>query len=291
LLISKAILLRSSAVLLLALAWAVSSRALQEGGDALRIFKAAPDYYVIEGTNNGSGDAGNIGVYVTGEGVILVDDRFDYNFKQVLAAVKSVTSQPVRYVINTHHHGDHTGGNAAFVQQNVIVMAHANARRHMVAANQPGPPPITFTKESSVFLGGKEVRMYYFGRGHTDGDIAVYIPAIKAVHLGDLMAGTRGVTNPSLDYAHGASMLAWPGTLDHVLALDLDIVVPGHGAVGKKPDLLAHREKVAGIIKRVQPLIKQGAPKEELMKVLIADFDYKPLNLRALDGIILELGK
>lgn len=287
--ISKAILLRSAALALLAVAWSWNSGALQQAEETLTIKQVASDYYVIEGTSNGASDAGNIGVYVTGEGVILVDDRFDRNFRQVVASVRGVTSQPVRYVINTHHHGDHTGGNAAFLETNAEAVAHANARRHMVDANMPGQPRMVFSKEASVFLGGKEVRMLYNGRGHTDGDIAVYIPAIKAVHLGDLMAGTRGVTNPVMDYAHGGSISAWPATLDGVLKLDIDIVVPGHGAVGKKADLAAHRQKVNTIRGRVAKLLKDGISKEDLTKTLVAEFDYKPINLRGLDGMMAEL--
>src|SRR5260221_3048623 len=223
----------------------------------LTVQKLYDDLYLIEGTSNGASDAGNIAVYVTSEGVILVDDRFDQDYLEVLAAVKKISSQPVRYVINTHHHGDHTGSNSKMLASAEIVI-HANARKHMIDTGMPGPPRITFTRESSVFLGGKEVRAIYYGRGHTDGDVAVYFPALRTVHLGDLLAGTPGVTNPVMDYAHGGSIGPWPATLDGVLQLDLDMVIPGHGSVMNKAGLLAHRNKIEAIRASVSGMIHDG---------------------------------
>jgi glyoxylase-like metal-dependent hydrolase (beta-lactamase superfamily II) len=272
-----------------AFAWALYLQGQQPAAVPLNVLKLDPDLWVIEGTSNGASDAGNIIIYATGEGVVLVDDRFDENFPQVMAAVKSVTSQPIRYVVNTHHHGDHTGGNAKLLAANIEIAAHANARKHMVTANMPGQPRIVFSTEASIFLGGKEVRMLYFGRGHTDGDITVYIPARKTVHLGDLMAGTRGVTNPVMDYANGGGISGWPETLDGTLKLDIDHVVPGHGTPGVKSDLLAHRNKVDRIRARVRKLLGEKKSKEELTKALIDEFDYKPINLRALGDLMAEL--
>ena len=246
------------------------------------------DLWVIEGTSNGSGDAGNIAVLVTSEGVVLVDDRFEQDYPEVLAAVRKITPQPIKYVVNTHHHGDHTGGNAQMLAHAQILI-QANARKHMIDSKMPGAPSLTFTQEASVFLGGKEVRAIYSGRGHTDGDVAVYIPHDRAVHLGDLMAGTNGVTNPVMDYANGASLKAWPATLDGAIQLDPEIVIPGHGAVTNKAGLVAHRNKIAQILQRATALVRQEKPKDEIGKTMVAEFDFKPINLRPLDGLIAEL--
>ncbi len=259
-----------------------------EQSPSLTVHRIEEDLYVIEGTSNGSGDAGNVIIYVTGEGVILVDDRFDHNYRQIVAAVSGITDQPIRYILNTHHHGDHTGSNAAFLPTAEIV-AHANARRHMVEGSMPGPPRVSFTKDLSVFLGGKEVRMLHTGRGHTDGDATVYLPARRAVHLGDLMAGTRGVTNPVMDYAHGGSIAEWPATLDKVLQLDIEHVIPGHGSVVSKADLLAHRNRVEAVRERVKGWLREDKSKDEISSLLVQEFDYKPINLRSLDGMIAEL--
>jgi cyclase len=260
----------------------------QSASDPVAIQQLKDDLYVIEGTSNGSGDAGNVTIYVTDEGVILVDDRFDRDYRDILAKVKTVTAQPLKYIVNTHHHGDHTGGNASFLVSTEIV-AHANARKHMVDSKMPGPPRLVFTKEASVFLGGKEVRAIYTGRGHTDGDIAVYFPARRTVSLGDLMAGTRGVTNPVVDYSSGGSLDAWPSTLDEVLRLDVDTVIPGHGAVTTKEGLRAHRDKVAAVRDRVRSLVSGHKSKDEISQAMIGEFDFKPINMRGLDGMMSEL--
>jgi cyclase len=249
------------------------------------------DLWVIDGTSNGSGDAGNIGVLITPEGIILIDDRFDQDYVEVTAAVHKISTLPIRYVMNTHHHGDHTGGNAKMLASNVEIVIQQNARRHMSDMKMPGAPHITFTREASIFPGGKEVRAIYYGRGHTDGDVAVYIPHDRTVHLGDLMAGTRGVTNPVMDYGSGASLKAWPATLDGVLGLDIETVIPGHGSVTDRAGLLAHREKIAAILKKANSMVHEKRSREEISKAMVAGFDFKPINLRPLDGMIAELSK
>jgi cyclase len=276
-------------VFVLCTAWVAYTQTAENPRRDLKPYQIKKDLYVIEGTSNGSNDAGNIAIYVTDEGVILVDDRFEQDYRDVLSAVKSVTGQPIRYIINTHHHGDHTGGNAQFLTS-AEVIAHSNARKHMVDGKMPGPPRIVFTKESSVFLGGKEVRAIYYGRGHTDGDVAVYFPSERAVHLGDLMAGTRGVTNPVVDYSSGGRLRDWPATLDGVLQLDIDTVIPGHGAITGRAGLVAPRNKIAAICDRLSKLVTDGKSKDQIGQDLVATFDFKQFNLGGLDGMISEMG-
>lgn len=268
--------------------WAARTQTQGTAAPRPAIKQLKKDLYEIEGTSNGSGDVGNVAVYVTGEGVILVDDRFDRDHEDILALVKSVTDQPIKYVINTHHHGDHTGGNAKLAPS-VEMVAQINARKHMIDGNMPGPPRIVFGGEADIFLGGKEVRAIYNGRGHTDGDIAVYFPAENTVHLGDLLAGTNGVTNPVMDYKNGASIGDWPATLDAVLKLDFDTVIPGHGAVTTKAGLLAHRAKIAAIRDRMSAMVHDGESKEKISQVLLQQFDWKPINMRGADGMMAEL--
>jgi glyoxylase-like metal-dependent hydrolase (beta-lactamase superfamily II) len=278
---------RLSAAILAALgAWTAYTQ--NTPSQPLGVKQLAEDLYLIEGTSNGASDAGNIAVYVTSQGVILVDDRFSQDYPEVMTAVKKISTLPVKYVINTHHHRDHTGGNAEFLLNTEIII-QANARKHMIQTDMPGPPRITFSQESSVFLGGKEVRAIYYGRGHTDGDIAVYFPALRAVHLGDLMAATRGVTNPLIDYSAGGSIASWPATLDGVLKLDVDIVIPGHGAVTNRAGLVAHRNKVEAIRARVSGLIQKNKSRDDISKALLSEFDFKPINMRSLDGMLAEL--
>lgn len=277
----------SRAFLVLAVAWIAYTQTSNNSSPELNVQKFTDNLYVIEGTSNGSGDVGNVAVYVTNEGVILVDDRFAQDYDQIVSAVKRVTSEPIRYVINTHHHGDHTGGNLRFLGSSEII-AHANARKHMMEGKMPGPPRIVFTNETTLFLGGKEVRAIYYGRGHTDGDIAVYFPAERVVHLGDLMAGTRGVSNPTVDYSAGGCLRDWPATLDGILTLDIDTVIPGHGAVTSKDGLIAHRNKVAAIRDQIGEMVHHGRSKDDIGKVMVSTFDFKPINMAGLDGMIAE---
>src|SRR5215470_17496019 len=153
-----------------------------------------------------SGEGGNVAVYVTTEGVVLVDDMFDRNHDDILAQVKMITPQPLKYVINTHQHDDHAGGDAKMLPI-AEVLAHRNARANLVAKRQPyyedtpgtpiGLPRITFSDETAVYLGGTEVRAKYFGRGHTSGDAVVYFPALRAVHTGDLFLALRPAARPA----------------------------------------------------------------------------------------------
>ena len=114
------------------------------------------------------GSGGNVGVRVTDEGVILIDDKFPRNFAEIQELVGTVSDQPVRYVINTHHHGDHSGGNVEYI--NIAeVIAHQNARDNMVRGDQDAPPRLVFTDQTAIYLGGVEVRAFYMGRGHTNG--------------------------------------------------------------------------------------------------------------------------
>src|SRR4029453_5749830 len=158
----------------------------------LRIAKVKGDLYLI------SGEGGNVAAYVTAEGGILFDDMFDRHNAAILAQVKSVTDKPVRYVVNTHQHDDHAGGDLKMLPI-AEVIAHKNARANLVNIKQPyyedtpgtpiGLPRVTFSDEASVYLGGKEVRAKYFGRGHTSGDAVVYFPELKVIHTGDLFLG------------------------------------------------------------------------------------------------------
>ncbi|HEY1239240.1 MAG TPA: MBL fold metallo-hydrolase [Bryobacteraceae bacterium] len=280
---SRTLLLRLAAgFLLLAGTW-IAFTQNQNRQPSNKLNKISDDLYEIEG------DGGNVAVYITNEGVILVDDKFDYDYNDIVAKVKSVTSQPIKYVLNTHHHGDHTGSNARF-PPDVELIAHANARKNMIDGKQPGPPRVTFTQETGVFLGGKEVRARYFGRGHTNGDVMIYFPALKVLHTGDLMAGA----SPLIDYAGGGSLLEWTATLDEALKMDADTIIPGHGPIAKKADLLAYRNNIEKLKTRVTGLLRQNTPKDEIAKVMTTEYGWMPGGLpmsRGFEGMLAELKK
>ncbi len=276
----------SAAVLLLAGCWIAYTQNAGKQAPALTLNKIKDDLYEIEG------DGGNVAVYVTGEGVILVDDKFDQDHENIVAKVKSVTDQPVKYVVTTHHHSDHSGGNAKFLPTAEIIST-ANARQNIVEHKQPGandvaPARMTFTTECSIFLGGKEVRALYCGRGHTNGDAVVYFPALHTLHTGDLMAGKT----PLIDYPGGGSVKGWTETLDNAMKLDFDTVIPGHGPVTDKAGLKTYRDNVEKLRNRAAGLIREGKGQEEVGKVMAAEFGWAPGSMQAqwsLPGIMQEL--
>jgi cyclase len=266
----------------LTLAWIAWTQTPQ-----LTINKVKDNLFEIEG------DGGNVAVLVTGEGVILVDDKYDQDHDAIVARVKSVTPQPIKYIITTHHHSDHSGGNAKFLPMAEIIStvnAHNNIVEHKQSNATPGmmPARIAFTQEMSVFLGGQEVRARYFGRGHTNGDAVVYFPSLRTIHTGDLMAGT----SPLIDYPGGGSVVEWTKTLDEAMKLDFDTVIPGHGAVTDRAGLLTYRNNVEKLRNRVSGLIREGKSKDDIGKVMTAEYKWAPDSLPmqwSLPGMMTEL--
>ncbi len=214
----------SALALFILLAW-IAYTQNQTQPAKLTINKVKDGLFEIEG------DGGNVAVLVTSEGVILVDDKYERDHDQIMDRIKSVTQQPVKYVFSTHYHEDHSGGNAKFLPTSEIISTR-NARTNILEHKQSNgskdtkPARVVFTDETSVFLGGREVRAHYFGRGHTNGDAVIYFPELRTIHTGDLMAGT----SPLIDYPGGGSLAEWGKTLGNAMAAwDFDTVIPGHG--------------------------------------------------------------
>jgi glyoxylase-like metal-dependent hydrolase (beta-lactamase superfamily II) len=247
-----------------------------------------PDLYLIAGTG------GNVAAYVTGEGVILVDDMYERHYTEIVQQVRTVTQQPIRYVLNTHHHSDHAGGNVGAVADRITVVAHDGVRSNMIRVKQRGLPSITYSHETTVHLGDKEVRAAFYGRGHTNGDSVIHFPSERVIHTGDLFlvrpAGTPGFT-PYFDFAAGGSMLEWIPVMDRMLALDFDTVIPGHGDVATRAGVEQWRSDLIAMRDRLRAMLKQGAGKADLQKVLIDEYRWPAggLALGQLDALIAEL--
>jgi cyclase len=275
----------SACLLFLALAWVAFTQ--NPAPAKLTVNKVKDDLYEIVG------DGGNVAVYITDEGVILIDDKFDQDHQGIVDGVKSVTNQPIKYIINTHYHSDHSGGNTKFLPTAEIIST-ANARTNILEHKQsnaaPGMSParITFTNDMEVHLGGKEVRAYYFGRGHTNGDAVIYFPALRVLHTGDLMAGT----SPLIDYNGGGSVVEWTKTLDGALKLDFDTVIPGHGDVTNKAGLMTYRNNVEKLRNRVSGLVHEGKSQDDIAKVMDTEYKWAPGSLQqqwSVPGMIAEL--
>ena len=205
-------------------------------------------------------EPGDVAARVTPEGVILVDDKYPENLTDVLAALRSVTTQPIRYLLNSHHHGDHVSGNVNLAAMGIDIIAHRRIRENFLRLKQPGAPNIVFEDQGGVFLGGVEVRMHHLGRGHTNGDTVIHFPDLRAIHMGDLVIDGM----PVIDYAGGGSALAFVKTIDNLLALDFDTAIPGHGKVMTRPEVQAYRNRFETMNQRMRELIKKGVPKDQL---------------------------
>lgn len=278
------------ALLLLILATLVVYAQTAKPPGPLRIAQVKDSLYMI------SGEGGNVAAYVTSEGVILVDDMFDRNHADILAQVRSVTEQPIKYVINTHQHDDHAGGDLKMLSIAEVV-AHENVRANLSDIKQPyyedtpgtpiGLPRITFSDQFSIHLGGKEVRAKYFGRGHTSGDAIIYFPELKVIHTGDLFLGRAAPradapptnrppgVNIYVDYAQGGSFFEWSKTLEGALQLDFDTVIPGHGPVSTKADVLKFKSDLETMRNRLVELVKAGKSKADVVNILEADYGWR----------------
>ena len=232
----------------------------------LQIRQVKDGLYVIPGFD-GNMSGGNVAVRVTDAGVIIVDNKYVYSFDFITAQVRSVTDQPIRYVLDTHHHSDHAGSNADFMTE-AEVIAHENARANIVRNNQPGAPRVTFDGATTVFLGDAEVQARHFGRGHTNGDAVAYFPDLRTVHTGDLFIfGDRldgSALAPFWDFGNGGSAVEWPATLDALLELDFDTVIPGHGPILTKDDVRTFRNKLETVLDRVRGQIEAGATRDDI---------------------------
>lgn len=255
------------------------------------IRRVADGLYVIPGYD-GAVTGGNVAVRVTTEGVVIVDDRLPPQSAEIAGKVRSVTSQPIRYVMSTHHHGDHTGGHAEFKTAEII--GHRNNRVNMVRGKIANPPRLTFTDETSVFLGGAETRALYYGQGHTNGDAVIYFPDLRVIHTGDLVVwGQRtdkSLLTPFVDRANGGSLTQWLTTLDRVLALDFDAAIPGHGPVLTKDQVRTFRRNLETLRQRVTAAAVPGVSRADFGKRLqTGDLNW-PFPDARLDDLFDEFG-
>jgi len=225
-----------------------------------KIRELKPSLYLI------TGGGANTLVRVTPEGVIVVDTKNpgDVNYTRVREEIASVSKQPVRLVINTQHHPDHVGNNQKFIDAGAQVVALESLKLHMASDPRtkaiPGLPTQTFAKDHVVRLGGAEVRLFFFGPGHSGGDTMAYFPDARVVMVSDHI--TDGT--PIVDFANGGSAVQWTRSLDGVLALDFELAIPGRGEPKSRADVQAFRDRFATLVSRAREAIKTGATRETL---------------------------
>jgi len=205
-------------------------------------------------------ESGDVAVRVTSEGLIVVDDKFAVQAADVFAKVKTVSPLPVKYVLNSHHHADHASGNAYARDLGINIIAHRNIRENFLRIKQAGEPNITFANEAAVHLGGAEVQLHWFGRGHTNGDTVIYFPDLKTIHAGDLIIDAM----PVIDYPGGGSAIEFISTIDKLLTLDFDTLIPGHGRIMTKAEAREYRARFQEMNNRMRALIRRGVTKDQM---------------------------
>lgn len=228
----------------------------------IRTTKVADGVYMLEGAG------GNIGLSVGEDGAFIIDDQFAPLNEKILGAIAAVTDKPVEFVLNTHYHGDHTGGNEPFGESGAHIVAHENVRERLAAAAAETPedalPVITFSENVCFFWNGDEIRVKHKGAAHTDGDAIIRFMNANVVHLGDVMFAGR---YPYIDLDGGGDLDGYIATLEYVTgAIDQGTkVIPGHGPLSKLDDVKASIAMLKDVRARVSRLIEDGLDEEAVI--------------------------
>ena len=219
------------------------------------------------------GAGGNIGVTAGEDGIVIVDDQYAPLAPKIKEALRALTDKPLRFVLNTHFHPDHTGGNEIFGEQAPIV-AHTNVRKRLVSGATlfgekvpPAPkaalPVLTFDDKVSIHINGEEVRAVHFPHGHTDGDLVIYFTQSNVVHMGDHFF--NGMF-PFIDIDNGGSVLGMLKNLETIHgSLPADVkIIPGHGPLATKDDLA----RAITVLRETTAVVREGIRKGKSLEQL-----------------------
>jgi glyoxylase-like metal-dependent hydrolase (beta-lactamase superfamily II) len=229
---------------------------------------------------------GNITVVLTNDGPILIDAKYARAHDDVVAKVKSLTDKPIKYVILTHNHGDHSEGAPALEAMGATVIISNDDRENMARVAKPGwLPAVTYIGQSRLYLGGKELQLLQY-RGHTRGDTVVYFPASRLIVLGDLLT-THDLMPPIVNYGDGGNWTDWTTSMNEILKMDFDYAIPGHGPMVTKAQVAAIRDKFVAIQQRVRTLTREKKSQDEISATLLSEFHWAPAN--NIPGMIQEL--
>ena len=248
----------------------------------IKTLSLAPHTYMLMGAG------GNMGLSVGDDATFLIDDQFGPLTPKIQAAIAAVTDKPAKFILNTHWHFDHVGGNENFGAAGAVLVAHENVRGRMSTdqfiefMKTPVPasphvalPVVTFAQGLTFHLNGDEMRVIHVPRAHTDGDAIVHFVKSDVIHLGDVFFNGM---YPFIDTSSGGTIDGMVAGCDVGLALagDSTRIIPGHGPLGTKAELKAYRDMLAAVAERVKKLLAQGRKPDEIAKAgVTSDFDAK----------------
>jgi len=211
------------------------------------------------------GQGGNIGVSAGDDGVFIIDDQFARLTPKIIEAIKAISDKPFQFLVNTHYHGDHTGGNENMTKQGVKIIAHENVRKRLIdgESSKEALPIITFNDRVNVHMNGEDVKVYHVEHAHTDGDALLYFTKSNVLHTGDTYFKSR---YPFIDLKSGGSIDGYINAVKKGLSLvnDNTKIIPGHGAVSNKAEYASFLVMLENLKANVQAEIDKGKTEDEV---------------------------
>lgn len=225
------------------------------------------------------GQGGNIGVSVGDDGVFIIDDQFEQLTPKLLEAIRTLSDKPLQFLVNTHYHGDHTGGNENMAKQGTKIIAHENVRKRLVDGEKPKDalPIITFNDRVNVHMNGEDVNVHHVEHAHTDGDAMLFFAKSNVLHTGDTYFHKR---YPYIDVKSGGSIDGYIKAVKKGLTLinDDTKIIPGHGPVSNKEEYQSFLTMLETLRKNVQAEIENGKTEDEVVANTAITKEYDDLG-------------
>jgi len=239
--------------------------------EAVAVVDVADNLYML------TGPGGNVGLFVGDDANLLIDDKYADQAKEILTAVKKVTNKPLNYLVNTHWHSDHSGGNQAIGRTGAVIIAHDNVHRLLASGTQlkalgsviePYPkvalPQISFASTMTLHVNGETLSIQHMPNAHTDGDSVLFFKKANVVHTGDLFFNGF---YPFIDAEHGGRIKGMITGVQQILAQvnDKTVIIPGHGPLAGRDELLSFKAMLEASVAAVEPLLEQQLNLEEII--------------------------
>ena len=237
----------------------------------IKVTKLSGDFHMLEGSG------GVIGVLPGPDGVFMVDSQFAPLTEKIVAAIRTVSDKPIRYMVNTHLHPDHTGGNENLGKMGVSLLSRPQLRARLAGGARPAPAAalatLTYDEKTTIHMNGEEVQLIPVRTAHTDGDTMIYFTKANVIMTGDFF---RSIQYPYPDRNSGGTFKGLVEGLNAVIALagPATKIVPGHGPVVTKAEVAAHRDTAVALAAKVEAQVKQGKSADEIAAMkLTNEFD------------------